>query len=147
MLVLQARPSMDRFQYHARGRKSLMTWWFPCAMSRLMCRHWLWSHDFELILMRTMFLTPASTCSTCLTNGFIKYPDIFFVTSSVHLHMETYNGHKTLPSSCMILKVIRAGAGWVWLARLITCTCDCSPTDSCLPERTALELVGSGLRD
>ena len=26
--------------------------------------------------------------------------------------------HQTLPSLCVILKAIRAGVGWVWLARL-----------------------------
>ena len=32
--------------------------------------------------------------------------------------------HQTLPSPCVILKAIRAGVGWVWLARLLYRTSD-----------------------
>ena len=38
--------------------------------------------------------------------------------------------HQTLPSPCVILKVIRAGVGWVWLARLeieTSCTVHMQP--------------------
>ena len=45
-------PSADRFQYHARGRKGLVTLGrFPCATSRLPRRQsdWLQLHNSELI--------------------------------------------------------------------------------------------------
>ena len=36
-------------------------------------------------------------------------------------HTETYRAHQTLPFPCMLLKVIHARFGWVWLARLKYC--------------------------
>ena len=47
-------PSMDRFQYHVRERKGLVTLGrLLCATLRLLRRKsdWLWSHDFELTSM------------------------------------------------------------------------------------------------
>ena len=47
-------PSADCFQYHARGRKGLVTLGrFPCAASRFVHRQsdWLQLHNSELILM------------------------------------------------------------------------------------------------
>ena len=66
-LVLQARPKQpqrDRSQYHARGRKGLVTLSrFLCGTSRLarVQSVWLWSHAFELIL--TCETTESEDCS------------------------------------------------------------------------------------
>ena len=62
------------------------------------------------------FVTHASTYSI---NDFIKY----FPCDFQHLMHFMYTRkpaecHRTLSSPCMILKVIRAGVGWVWLVRL-----------------------------
>ena len=131
LVVSQARPNQpqpDRFQYHARGRKGLVTLGrFPCATSRLPRRQsdWLQLHNSELIVKllnrksvvaKFVTCTHASAHSTYLLNGFI------FVTSAL-MHStctrKPTESHQTLPSPCMILKAICAGVGWVWLARLL----------------------------
>ena len=40
-----------------------------------------------------------------------------FCVNAFHVHTETYRESPD-PSPCVILKAIRAGVGWVWLARL-----------------------------
>ena len=42
-----------------------------------------------------------------------------YVTGANQIVYAAIATHQTLPSPCVILKAIRAGVGWVWLARLM----------------------------
>ena len=61
------------------------------------------------------FVTHASAHSTYLINGFIFMASALMHSTCTRKPTES---HQTLPSPGVILKAIRAGVGWVWLARL-----------------------------
>ena len=103
--------SADCFQYHAWGR----VWWRSIGFCVLRCdwcvdnlTAWLWSHAFELILMCNWKTVVAK---------FVTHAILILISVLMHstCTWKPTERHQTLPSLCVILKVIYPGQGWLGL--------------------------------
>ena len=117
----QTIPSADRFQYHARGRKGLVSLGrFLSAMLWLLRREsdWLWSHDFwaNLNVWNRWIRRPSWQSSLPTLAPIMASSNIYHVTL-LHSHGSLPSTTRPFPSHM-----------WYW-------------------KQSALGLVGSGLRD